>query len=171
MVSVNHAHRYSKRIEGDNFETLDSVRISFSGTALPKWLCIYNVLFPVRMYNLQLMHCKKCFGDHHTEKHCTSKNICRKCKGSHLTSVCPEKTPWCPHCREKNAHRENDECPAFATKTQKLISKTRKRSKQSYAAADSRLSCCTDNTHLLSALYCLCRFCGTFQKIGISYAK
>jgi hypothetical protein len=135
MVSVNHAHRYSKRIEGDNFETLDTVRISFSGTALPKWLCIYNVLFPVRMYNPQLMHCKKCLGDHHTEKHCTSKNICRKCKGSHLTSVCPEKTPWCPHCREKIAHQENDECPAFATKTQKLISKTRKRSKQSYAAA------------------------------------
>jgi hypothetical protein len=138
MVSVNHAHRYSKRVEstdGDFFEPLDTMRISFSGTAIPKWLCIYNVLFPVRLYNPQLMTCKKCLGDHHTEKHCTSQAVCRKCKGPHLTSDCKNENPWCPHCLESISHGENDECPAFARKTQKLISRNRNRSKQSYAAA------------------------------------
>ncbi len=135
MVSVNHAHRYSKRVGGDEFEPLETIRVAFSGTAIPKWLCIYGVLFPVRIYNPQLMSCKNCLGDHHTEKHCTNKSTCLKCKGDHVTSECPETNPWCPHCRQEISHGEDDECPSLAAKTKKLISKARNRSKKSYAEA------------------------------------
>jgi hypothetical protein len=135
MVSVNHAHRYSKRVGEGVFEPLETIRVTFSGTAIPKWLCIYGILFPVRIYNPQLMSCKTCLGDHHTEKHCTNRNTCLKCKGNHMTSECKEENPWCSHCRESISHGEADECPALAEKTKKLISRARNRSKKSYADA------------------------------------
>lgn len=135
MASVVHAHRYSRRVEGDNFEPLDTIRVTLSGMAIPKWLWIYGLLIPVRIYNPQLMTCKKCLADHHTEKHCTSKAFCLKCKGNHMTSVCTVETPWCAHCREQIVHGEANECPAYAEKTKKLIQKTLKKSKQSYADA------------------------------------
>jgi hypothetical protein len=135
MVSVMHAFRYNKRGEGDNVIPLDTIRVTFSGTALPKWLWIYGLLVPVRIYNPQLMTCKKCLADHHTEKHCNNRTVCLKCKGAHLTSECKENYPWCSHCREHIVHQEGAECGALLVKTKRIVDRAKGRSRRSYAEA------------------------------------
>jgi hypothetical protein len=146
MVKVTHAYRFRKLKSkstsnpeaGENeqeYENTSAVRVSFQGTALPRWLTIHNLLIPVRMYIPKLMSCKTCMGDHHTSKHCTSLKKCLKCKDNHSTIECPQKTPWCPHCKKELTHEAKEDCPAFFARTQKLKNKTKQLSKKSYADA------------------------------------
>lgn len=140
MVKVTNAYRFRRQKRqsqnsSPEYENTEAVRISFQGTALPRWLLIHNLLIPVKLYFPKLMSCKTCMGDHHTSKYCTTKNTCLKCKGNHTTSECPQKTPWCPHCRKEVSHESREDCDAFFARSRKLVNQAKQKSRKSYADA------------------------------------
>jgi hypothetical protein len=117
------------------YEDTETIRVTFMGTALPRWVCIHGLLVRVKMYNPKLMSCTKCLGDHHTAKHCTTGERCMKCKGFHGTKVCPDLSVWCPHCKKNVTHDSKEDCPTFFVRTRELITGMKKSSKKSYAEA------------------------------------
>jgi hypothetical protein len=138
-TKVVHAFRF-RRVKSDvgatkEFEDTEAVRVTFSGTALPRWLLIHGLLIPVRLFSPKLMTCVKCLGDHHTAKHCTTGQRCLKCNKNHLTTECTDTTPWCSHCRKNVVHDTKEDCEAFFVRTQKLMNSVRKSSRKSYAEA------------------------------------
>jgi hypothetical protein len=138
-TKVVHAYRF-RRVKSDNgekkeYEDTEAVRVTFSGTALPRWLLIHGLLVPVRLYSPKLMSCSECLGDHHTAKHCNTRVRCLKCKGDHSTVSCKDKTPWCSHCGKNIVHGGKEECEAYFMRSQKLRNNAKKNSRKSYAEA------------------------------------
>jgi hypothetical protein len=138
-VKVIQAFRFRRLVrEVDQvrtYENTETIRVTFSGTALPRWLCLHGLLVRVRMYNPKLMSCEKCLGDHHTSKHCTTGIRCLKCKGAHETTGCPDLSVWCSHCHENVKHDSKEDCPTYFARTQKLIGAVKKTSRKSYSEA------------------------------------
>jgi hypothetical protein len=122
------------------FEDTGMVRVTFEGTALPRWVLIHGLLVPIRLYSPKLMSCTRCLGDHHTAAHCNSGMKCLKCKGGHRTSACPESFDWCSHCRKNVAHEAPEDCEVYFQRSQQLVNKARGSSRRSYAEALTGLS-------------------------------
>ena len=106
-------------------------KVTFEGSILPNYVSIDKWNIPVKLFNPNVMSCKKCGKFNHTEKVCLDK--CLKCKQVHDIDQCPKKTEICPHCSA--SHENLRECPMLATLIQRAAVKNKNKVKTSYAQA------------------------------------
>ena len=124
---------YKNSINGNISTKIFSGRakVTFEGSILPNYVSIDKWNIPVKVFNPNVMSCKKCGKFNHTEKVCLDK--CLKCKQVHDIDQCPKKTESCPHC---GANHENlRECPMLITLIQRAAVKNKNKVKTTYAQA------------------------------------
>lgn len=142
-VNITDAYRMRRsftNLDGSvGYANSDQVRVTFQGTALPKFLEIYGLRSPVRLYRPKIMFCEKCQGFNHTSKYCASPKRCSKCGDQHETAACKE-GPKCLHCSENVAHPKQSDCPEFQKRTKILNRKVSTRSKQAYTGLVNKVS-------------------------------
>lgn len=109
----------------------NAIRITFSGTALPNFLNIDNVLLRLRLFTPKLMQCDRCQSFGHTVKFCTRKVKCSKCAGPHQSDSCDTPSEICIQC--KGTHESPKSCAAYVTCKQKVRERIVSRSKFSYS--------------------------------------
>jgi hypothetical protein len=135
ILDAYRMRRACKRQDGSQgYEDTDSVRITFSGNAVPRMVEIYGLRTPVRIYTPKLMHCENCLGFNHTKKYCSSAVRCAKCGERHETAVCQAQRPRCRNCLAEKVHASKEECAAFKKLSEKIGEKAKQRSRQAYSA-------------------------------------
>lgn len=110
-----------------------ALRVTFTGTILPDFVCISQVLFRVRLYSPKLMFCERCKTFGHTAKYCSNKERCGKCGGDHTESTCDKKDTVCLFC--KNTHSTMKDCAAYQSKQKEVKDRALRRCKITYAQA------------------------------------
>lgn len=130
-IKILSVHRNKKIVDGKEVE-LDTVRITFEGTALPDRVCFYNLLIPVRLYISKPLFCDSCLRFGHTNKMCDHKPVCSKCGDEHKTSVCTENViEKCTYCEQDHAPNSKN-CQLRIEKQNKLMHKIRNKSNKSF---------------------------------------
>lgn len=122
-------------------EATNTIKITFEGTLLPKFLGIDNLRIPVRLFWKQPMFCVKCQTHGHTEKLCRRPASCARCGYGHLTADCSNSAvnkTLCPHCAKKHADSRLA-CPYFQQVTKDFKAKQIASTKQRYQQAVSSI--------------------------------
>jgi hypothetical protein len=131
-LNILEAFRFKRKITtaDGRIEEIDSsaVRVTFEGTLLPEYVCIYGLAVPVKPHVAKVMHCTNCLNFGHTYRFCSAKSKCNKCGGPHTNESCKEIPHICVHCKENVDHSKKEDCPKYMAQKAKLIevSKTRK---------------------------------------------
>lgn len=118
-------------------EATNTVKITFEGTLLPKYVGIDNLRIPVRLFWKPPMFCVKCQTHGHTDKTCRRPVSCARCGYAHLTAACSNAAvnkTLCPHCGKKHADTRLA-CPYFQQVTKHFQAKQIASSKQRYQQA------------------------------------
>ncbi|XP_062561915.1 uncharacterized protein LOC134225665 [Armigeres subalbatus] len=109
-----------------------SLRVTFAGSILPKYVDIENMLFPVRLFVPRVFNCTNCKQLGHTAEFCDNKPRCGKCFERHREESCQQQVTKCAYCGMDPPHGLQ-ECPVYKKRTQKVKRSLVQRSKQSYA--------------------------------------
>lgn len=110
--------RFKRTVTLPNGETMEqdsnSVKVTFPGKALPRYMLIYNLLIKIRPYDRRAMFCNNCSSINHTEKFCTRKTCCLKCGQGHMTKDCSSMVEQtvCKLCKETHPP-DIRKCPKF----------------------------------------------------------
>lgn len=136
-VNIVEAQRLM-RMNDDNVRVLtNSVKITFEGVVLPKYLDIGGLLVHVRPFHAKAMFCTTCQIFGHTSKFCNRNPKCARCLGPHTTSACPTpKDPICPYCNTQHTEGRNN-CAFFreANEGFKLKQANRRKTRKQQALA------------------------------------
>lgn len=121
----------------------NTVRITFEGALLPKYVCIRNVRIPVRLFTKGPMFCETCQSIGHTSKRCRRPIKCARCGCGHETADCSNPTvnkTLCPRCAKQHPDSRSL-CPFFQQVSkdfkEKQIVANRRRYKQTVAALEA----------------------------------
>lgn len=100
---VLYAERIFSAPSGNNSHrtATNTVKITFEGTILPKYIGIGNLRVPVRLFWSAPRFCSKCQTHRHTDKVCRRPPKCARCHEAHLTADCSNKAVnklLCPFC-------------------------------------------------------------------------
>lgn len=109
----------------------DCIKITFSGSVLPDYVKIDEVIFSVRLFYPKLMHCDRCLLFGHTSSFCSNKQKCSKCGEFHSSSDCGIKSDLCIYCKQK--HSSLKECTVYMENQTKFNQKIRNKNLLSYA--------------------------------------
>lgn len=93
----------------------NTVKITFEGNLLPKFVGIRNLRIPVRLYTKAPMFCETCQSFGHTIKRCQRNHKCARCDGGHRTADCTNPTVnrnLCPRCAKQHPD-SRALCPYF----------------------------------------------------------
>lgn len=141
-VKILDVHRFK-----NGEELTNTVKITFEGRVLPKYVVIYGLLVKVRSWYQRAMFCERCLRFQHTSKYCNNKMKCANCSGEHLTATCAEKSivpNLCPYC--ENIHDPGRKhCELF----KKVDSDFFKHQKDKYEQSVSRPRITTPNTEAM----------------------
>lgn len=116
IVDAIRLSRESKEDPGQR-EVTDTIKVSFAGRVLPKYVSIGGLLVNVRPFHQNPMHCANCQLFGHTHKVCIRKPKCAQCSGKHSTTSCPTPSQLCPFCHTNHAPGKGN-CPYFQEVTQ-----------------------------------------------------
>jgi hypothetical protein len=106
-----------------------TVRVTFEGTLLPKWLQIHGLITKVKLHVPKLMHCDNCLGHGHTSKYCSAKTVCYNCGEPHGIEDCKSEENFCVHCKQIADHSFKD-CSVYQLHIKLLKQKTVNAAKQ-----------------------------------------
>ena len=131
ILAVQQLKSASGSGENREYSPSNSFRITFQGSALPKYVELYKLRLPVRLYVPKVMSCTNCLQLGHTSSHCANKIKCPKCGEQHDEGLCTKEVVKCILCGgEPHASRD---CPTYKKKLEKLKRFTKERSKRSFA--------------------------------------
>lgn len=110
----------------------NSFRLTFEGSALPKYIEIDKARLPVRLFVPKVMNCEKCKQLGHTTAYCCNKVRCIKCGEEHEDSSCTQIATKCLYCGEDALHKLFD-CPTYKQRQEKLKLSLKQRSNRTFA--------------------------------------
>lgn len=110
----------------------NSFRVTFEGSALPKYIEIDKARLPVRLFVPKVMNCQKCKQLGHTTAYCCNKARCIKCGEEHDDSSCTQAATKCLYCDEDALHKLSD-CPTYKQRQEKLKLSLKQRSNRTFA--------------------------------------
>lgn len=110
----------------------NSFRLTFEGSALPKYIEIDKARLPVRLFVPKVMNCEKCKQLGHTTAYCCNKVRCIKCGQEHEDSSCIQVATKCLYCNEEALHKLSD-CPTYKQRQEKLKLSLKQRSNRTFA--------------------------------------
>lgn len=92
--------RLNRAVPGEDITYVpsNSVRVTFEGTVLPKYLIFGCLRLPIRRFIPKVMTCSSCLQLNHTAKFCNNRPRCKSCGTIH-TGECQTKTFQCPNCK------------------------------------------------------------------------
>lgn len=131
-------YRFKRTVILPNGEPMEqdtnSVKVTFAGKALPRYMVIYNLLIKIRPYDRKAMFCNNCSSINHTQKFCTRKTCCLKCGQDHLTKDCGSSVAQtvCKLCKETHPP-DIRKCPKFVKASKGRKEKQIQSIKSSYA--------------------------------------
>lgn len=94
-----------------------SIRISFEGKILPKFVDIYSIPMPVQPYILPIVQCYNCLLYGHIQKNCNSKEKCKNC-GLTTENRCVDCKVRCIHCLSESHTSVSNKCPEYSRQKQ-----------------------------------------------------
>lgn len=102
----------------------NTVVLTFTGQILPEKVFCYKTSFPVSLYQLPTIQCRKCCRFGHIQAQCRSKPRCFKCAQQHTGDTCgiSENQISCFLCRGGNHSATDPRCPEhYRQKSIKLV--------------------------------------------------
>lgn len=96
-----------------------TIRITFEGKILPKFVDIYRLPMPVQPYMLPVVQCYSCLLYGHIQKNCNGKSKCKNCGEVAATgSQCVECKTRCIHCSSESHTSVSNKCPEYSRQQQ-----------------------------------------------------
>lgn len=93
----------------------NTVKVTFEGNLVPKYVAIDKLRIPTRLFHKSPMFCEVCQTHGHTNKFCRRKKICARCNDNHGTNECTNPAvnkQLCPRCAKEHPNSRSA-CPYF----------------------------------------------------------